>query len=215
MNISLSLWSMDQARLADEVARYAPLVDSFHVDVMDGAFADNLVFGPVAVETLRGLGRARIVVHLMVVEPLRWVDRFVEAGADELIVHPTACHDPAATVEAILAAGVRAGIAIGLDEPAEPALTSLPALSSVLVMGTPVGVKGHPFTEQALATVRTVTAARTPHANDLEVVVDGGIRWSSVPLIASAGADAVVAGSIVTSAEQPAEAIAAIAAARG
>lgn len=213
MNISLSLWSMDQARLADDVARYAPLVDSFHVDVMDGTFADNLVFGPPAVETLRGLGRTRIVVHLMVVEPLRWIGRFVEAGADELIVHPTACRDPAATVDAILDAGVRAGMAIGLDEPAGPALEVLPSLSSVLVMGTPIGVKGCAFTGDALATVGTVTAARTGDTADLEVVVDGGIRWSSVPLIAAAGADAVVAGSIVTAAPRPDEAIAAIAAA--
>jgi ribulose-phosphate 3-epimerase len=202
---------MDHARLADEVERYAPLVDSFHVDVMDGTFADNLVFGPPAVETLRALGRARIVVHLMVVEPLRWIDRFVEAGADELIVHPTACRDYASTVDAIRAAGARAGMAIGLDEPAAPALETLPSLSSVLVMGTPIGVKGYPFAEDAVKTVGTVVAARE---TDVDVVVDGGIRWSSVPLIAAAGADGVVAGSIVTSAPDPVGAIATIAAAR-
>jgi ribulose-phosphate 3-epimerase len=120
-------------------------------------------------------------------------------------VHPSACEDFPATVAAM---GARAGAAIGLDEPAEAVLDVLDALSIVLVMGTPIGVKGYDFDRGALDTVAAAHRARA--ATGTEVYVDGGIRWSSVGDIASAGADGVVAGSIVTSAADPAAAIAAV-----
>lgn len=212
MQVSLSLWSVSQSRIAEEVERYEPLVDSFHVDVMDGTFADNLLFGPPAVETLRALTRRPIVVHLMVVEPIRWLSRFVAAGADVLVIHPTACKDFGSTIQAIRDAGVQAGAALGLDEHSRPILDVLPMLSVVLVMATPIGVKGQQFDERALGTVRTVTAAREPTTSYPDVFVDGGIRWSSIPKIAAAGTDGVVAGSVVTSAPDPAAVIKTIAA---
>lgn len=197
---------MDQARIAAEVRAYQSLVDSFHVDVMDGQFADNLLFGPLTVETVRGLTDLPVVAHLMVTRPDRWLSRFVDAGADTIVVHPSACADFPATVEAMRDSGARAGAAIGLDEPAGTVLDVVDALSVVLVMATPVGVKGHDFDAAALGTVAAARRARG--AAGAEVYVDGGIRWSSVGDIASAGADGVVAGSIVTTAADPADAIA-------
>ncbi|MCZ7436821.1 hypothetical protein O7598_10495 [Micromonospora sp. WMMC241] len=203
MRISLSLWSMDQAVVADQVHTYQPFVDSFHVDVMDGRFADGLLFGPLAVESLRRLTDRPIVAHLMVSEPDRWLTRFVDAGADTLVVHPTACDDLPATVEAVRRLGARAGVAIGLDEPSRDVLDVVEALSVVLVMGTPVGVKGHPFEPAALETVAAARRARG-RTSATEVHVDGGIRPTSVAEIAAAGADGVVAGSIITAATDPA-----------
>ncbi len=214
MQVSLSLWSMDMAHLADNISLYQPLVASFHVDVMDGQFADNLVFGPLAVEAVRALTGRHIVVHLMVAEPDRWITRFVDAGADLLVVHPTARGDLPATVRAIRDAGSGAGVAIGLDEPLEPVLDLLGSLSVVLVMGTAIGVKGHPFEDAALATVRRLAGPRDPGSGPA-VFVDGGIRWSSAPRIAAAGANGVVAGSIITASEDPPAAIARIAELRG
>ncbi|MFI2710634.1 ribulose-phosphate 3-epimerase [Micromonospora sp. NPDC018662] len=205
MRISLSLWSMDQASVADEVRIYQPLVDSFHVDVMDGRFADDLLFGPLAVQTLRRLTDRPVVAHLMVSRPDRWLARFVDAGADTLVVHPSACDDLAATVDAVRRAGARAGVAIGLDEPSRDALDLVEALSVVLVMATPVGVKGRAFDPAALETVADACRARGG-APATEVYVDGGIRTSSVADIAAAGADGVVAGSILTGAADPAAA---------
>jgi ribulose-phosphate 3-epimerase len=205
MRISLSLWSMDQARIAEEVYAYQPLVESFHIDVMDGQFADDLLFGPLAVETIRGLTDRPLIVHLMVARPDRWLPRFVDAGADTIVVHPSACDDFPATVAAM---GGRAGAAIGLHEPADAVLDLLEALSVVLVMGTPIGVKGCDFHRGALDTVAAAHRGRA--ATNTEIYVDGGIRWSSVGDIASAGADGVVAGSIITTAADPAAAIAAV-----
>jgi ribulose-phosphate 3-epimerase len=211
MRVSLSMWSMDQARIAEDVGRYHPLVDSFHVDVMDGRFADNLLFGPLAVETVRALTDLPIVVHLMVAQPCRWVSRFVDAGADLVAVHPCACDDFAATVEAIRAAGIAAGAAIRLDEPARPALDLFGSLAAILVMATPIGVKGQSFDPDALTTVGVLDGMRSA-GSDTEVYVDGGIRWSSIVDIAAAGADGVVAGSLVTSADDPAATVGAVAA---
>jgi ribulose-phosphate 3-epimerase len=211
MDVSLSLWSLDQARIADEVKRYETLVDSFHVDVMDGRFADNLLFGPLTVEMLRALTGREIVVHLMVAEPGRWINRFVEAGADVLIVHTSACSDLPATLQQIKKSGARAGAAVGLKEQCSSIFDCLADLSVVLVMATPIGVKGCSFDELALPTVKDLVAARKA-AGSPHVTVDGGIRWTSIPKIAAAGADGVVAGSVVTSASRPSSAIAAIAA---
>lgn len=210
MRISLSLWSLDQARIAEEIKRYEALVDSFHIDVMDGYFADNLLFGPLTVETLRSLTRKPITVHLMITEPARWVSRFVDAGADVLAVHPSACSDFPAALDEIKKTGAAPAAAIGLDEPIEPVLNQLAALSAVLVMGTAIGIKGVPFDEAALATVARLTASRSAAAEP-EVFVDGGIRWSSMPMIAAAGAGGVVAGSAITTAGDPSSAAAAIA----
>jgi ribulose-phosphate 3-epimerase len=206
MHVSLSLWSMDLAHLADDISRYDPLVASFHVDVTDGNFADDLLFGPLAVETVRAYTDRQIVAHLMVTDPDRWIARFVDAGADLLVVHTSADGDFLSTVRAIRDAGVAAGAAIGLDEPSQPVLDALSLLSVVLVMGTAIGVKGHPFDDAALAAVRRFVGRRTL-SNGPDVFVDGGIRWSSVPRIAAAGADGVVAGSIITTAEDPPAAV--------
>lgn len=208
MQVSLSLWSCDQARVADEVQRYDPLIDSFHVDVMDGWFVPDLLFGPLTVQTLRALTTREIVVHLMVKEPVRWAHRFADVGADLIVVHASACADFPATLSEIRDSGAAAGAAVGLTEPRRPLLENLAALSAVLVMGTPLGVKGQPFDHRALDTVRHMVVARA--GGGPRVMVDGGIRWSSVPQIAVAGADGVVAGSLVTSAPDPGAAVRAI-----
>jgi ribulose-phosphate 3-epimerase len=214
MRVSLSLWSVDQARLADEIARYEPVVGSFHVDVTDGRFVDDLLFGPLTVQTVRRLTDRQLVVHLMVAEPRRWVGRFVDAGADLLMVHASADGDFAPAVRAILDAGAAAGGAIGLDEPHRPVLDALGSLSVVAVMGTSIGVKGRPFDGAALDTIRRFARLRDQGAGP-EVYVDGGIRSSSVGAIAAAGADGVVAGSIVTGAADPVAAAARLAALGG
>ncbi len=206
MRVSLSLWSLDQGRVADEIRRYESLVESFHVDVMDGQFVDNLLFGPLTIETLRALTDKQIVVHLMVARPRRWVTRFVNAGADLLVIHTATSDDFSSTLLAIRDAGAAAGAAIGLEEPSQPVFDNLDTLSVVLVMGTSIGVKGAPLNEAALGTVRRLANARTSGAGP-DVFVDGGIRVPSIPHIAAAGADGVVGGSIITGTADPPAAI--------
>ncbi|MGI9002748.1 MAG: hypothetical protein ACR2GH_13960 [Pseudonocardia sp.] len=209
MHISLSLWSVDQARVAAEVRRFDPLVTSYHVDVADGRFAENLLFGPMMVEVLDRLTDKPIIVHLMVDEPHRWVFPFVDAGADVIAFHPSARSDIAATVAMVHRAGAAAGMAVKLDEPHEPALEHLKLFAELFVMATPIGVKGHAFEGSAVERVQSFVAARADNAAPA-IFVDGGIRWSSVGPIAAAGADGVVAGSILAATEDPAYAAAEI-----
>jgi ribulose-phosphate 3-epimerase len=203
LRASLSIWSTDQARLAEEIARYDPLVDSFHVDVMDGAFADNLLYGPLTVESVRLFTKKPIVAHLMIENPVRFVNRFAEAGASVLAVHSSACPDLENTLLHICDAGAHAAVAISLNESTQPAISNLSDISQVIIMGTPIGVKGKDFDRTALERVSLFAQyARRP-----EIFVDGGIRWSSATDISGAGADGVVAGSIITEASCPAEAV--------
>jgi ribulose-phosphate 3-epimerase len=210
MLISQSLWSVDQGHIADEVQRYGPIVDSFHIDVMDGAFADALLYGPSMVDTIRPLTERPIVVHLMALDPVRWAHRFAEAGADQIVIHPSACRTFTADVDRIRNCGVGVGAAVGLSEPVEPVLACLDHLSAVLVMATPIGVKGQPFDAAALDTVTHISHARTGTSHP-PLLVDGGIRWSSIARIAAAAADGVVTGSITASAADPVAAVRAIA----
>jgi len=209
MLISLSLWSLDQTRLAADVERHDEHVDSFHVDVMDGHYVDNLLYGPLTVGALRSLTRRPIVAHLMLTEPGRWVTRFADAGADVVVVHPGACRDFPATVASVLDAGVAAGAAVGIGEPIDPVLTQMSELTDVLVMGTAIGVKGEAFDESSLPTIAKLAG------QGARVFVDGGIRWPSLPGMAAAGADGVVAGSILAGAGDPAAAASAIRKTRG
>jgi ribulose-phosphate 3-epimerase len=194
MLVSQSIWSVDQTRLAHEVDRFDPYVDSYHVDVMDSWFADELLYGPPMVSTLRGLTRRPIVVHLMIREPVRYAERLADAGADTVVVHAGACSDLSVTLQGLHRVGLATGCAIGLDDQLDLVVRHLDTLSTVLVMATPIGVKGQPFDSRALGTVRELIRRRTAGAPS--ILVDGGIRWTSVASIAEAGADGVVTGSI-------------------
>lgn len=209
MRVSLSLWSVDQARVADEIQRFDPLVASYHVDVADGHFAGNLLFGPMTVEVLNRLTDKPIAVHLMVDEPERWVRPFVDAGADLITFHPSARSDLAATVNAVHRAGAAAAMTVKLDEPDEPVLENLEMFAELFVMATPLGVKGQKFDGNALERVQRFVHARGDTTTPV-VFVDGGVRWSSIGSIAAAGADGVVAGSILADADDPALAAAEI-----
>ena len=194
MLVSQSIWSVDQSRIAHEVDRFDPYVDSYHVDVMDSWFADELLYGPPMVSTLRGLTQRPIVVHLMIKEPIRYAQRLADAGADTVVVHASACSDLSATLRGLHRSGVASGCAIGLDDRLDPVMRHLDTLSTVLVMATPIGVKGQPFDNRAIGTVRELIRHRPDTAPS--ILVDGGIRWTSVAKIAAAGADGVVTGSI-------------------
>jgi ribulose-phosphate 3-epimerase len=187
---SVSLWSADQLALGAAIDALDGRVDGFHIDVLDGRFAPDLLFGPAVVAAVAGRARRSLVdVHLCVADADRWIAPFAEAGAGMLTVHPECCADVAATLDEIAARGVRRAVALSLDQPLA-SVESLP-VDRVVVMGTAVGVKGLDLEEAALERVRALSG-RGP-----EVFLDGGIRESTVPRIAAAGADGVVPGSLV------------------
>src|SRR3954471_11112928 len=173
MRASVSLWSADQLALGAAVDALDGHVDGFHIDVMDGHFAPDLLFGPATVAAVAGRARRSLVdVHLVVDDADRWIAPFAEAGAGMLTVHPECCADPAATLAEIAARGVRPGVALSLDRPVSSVEPLLDAADRVLVMGTEIGIKGIDAAPETCDRVRALV--RLPARP--EVFVDGGIR---------------------------------------
>lgn len=202
MNISLSLWSLDTSSLADEVKRYAPWVESFHIDIMDGTITNETLFGPGAVRTARRSTDKPIEVHLMSSDITTWTKCIAEAGADALILHSEACSDVENALSQVKSSGMSAGIAFELHQEPSHFDFGILSLDIACVMGTPIGVKGREFEKSALEKVRTIVRSKSDSSHP-HVTVDGGIREHSVEAICAAGAEGVVAGSIVTQAEDP------------
>lgn len=207
MQAFVSLWSADLLRLAEAVDRVEAVADGLHVDVFDGHDVDALLFGPDLVAALRAHTALPIEAHLNVADPDRWAPRFVAAGADIITVQRRACPDPTVTLTSIRAAGAQASLGIEVDEPVEAAAAMADRVDRYLLMGTPIGVKGHDLDPAAGDRIRALLAALGEAAQRTPIVVDGGIRAGTVAGLAAAGASGVVPGSLVYGAVDPAEAI--------
>jgi ribulose-phosphate 3-epimerase len=168
------------------------------MDVMDGRFVPELVFGADAVRAVsRRVRHALVDVHLMVADADAWIEPFAAAGAGMLTVHPQSCPDVAATLRRIAALGVRPAVALTLDLPVETVEPLLELVDRVLVMGTAIGVKGVGLDPAALERIERLVELRDASGRKPEIYADGGIRESTVPLLARAGADGVTPGSLV------------------
>lgn len=207
MKVSVSLWSADQLRLAAALEQVEHVVAGFHIDVMDGHFVPELLYGPAAVAAVSGHTRALVDVHLMVTDADRWIEPFAAAGAGMLTVHPRTCRDVVATLARIAALGVRPALAVMLDEPLEVAWPFLEAVDRVLLMGTALGIKGASIDPGIYDRIRATVERRDRSARQPDVFVDGGIRRETAQLIAAAGADGVTPGSLVFGADDPVAAV--------
>lgn len=196
MRVSASLWSAGEGRIETAVQALRGEVDAFHLDVMDGRFVELKLFG---IETVSAASRharpGQVEVHLMVVDPDAWIEPCVAAGAGLVAVHPETCADPARTLAQIRSLGARAGLVVSLDSGLPALAPLLGAVDQLIVMGTPLGVKGRSLSPEALE--RTRQLRRDFGADGIETNFDGGIREEALPAIAAAGADGVVAGSLV------------------
>jgi ribulose-phosphate 3-epimerase len=197
--IEASLWSADFTHFADEMRRMDPFADLYHIDASDGHFVPGLLFFPDLVAALRPLSSKPFHVHLMATDPLDLLPAFLEAGANLITVHAENGPLAPAALQAIHRAGAGAGLALGLDMPPEQILPYLEMLDLVVMMGTLIGVKGvdpSPYACQRLQRTRTLIASAGLQGR-VKLVADGGIRRHTVPELRSAGADVVVAGSLV------------------
>ena len=202
MKIAPSILSADFAALGEEIARVeAAGADLLHVDVMDGRFVPNLTIGPVVVAAIKKRTRLPLDVHLMIVEPERYLAEFARAGADLLTVHAEACPHLHRTLGQIRELGARAGVALNPATPPDVLNYVLDDLDLVLVMSVNPGFGGQKFIPSAYAKiheVRTMLGKRPA-----EVSVDGGVKLEHARPLAEHGASVLVAGSAIFEAPDP------------
>lgn len=204
LKCSTSLWSADLTNLAAEVDRVAPFSERFHLDVADGHYVPTLLFFPDLVKALRSTTSVPFEVHLMTTDPMAWIDPFAESGANGIIFCLDSTKEPGHVIDAIQRKGMFAGVSLLLGEDLdliEPFWTSLDV---VTIVGTAMGIKGASMEETALDKARTAKTIILERNLKTEIEMDGGIRRNTVPLMAAAGADWIVPGSLMFG-EDPAE----------
>jgi ribulose-phosphate 3-epimerase len=196
--VAPSILAADFGRLAEEVrAVEAAGADYVHVDIMDGRFVPNITIGPVVVAALRKATRLPLDVHLMILEPERYVAEFADAGADMLTVHLEASPHLHRTVQQIRALGKRAGVSLNPHTGIEGLDTVLPELAMVLLMTVNPGFGGQKFIDSVVPKVRALRAVIERRGLDVDIEVDGGIVPETAATTVAAGANVLVAGSAV------------------
>lgn len=207
MRIAPSLLSADFGALAADIARVeAAGADQLHVDVMDGRFVPNITIGPVVVEAIRKRTRLPLDVHLMIVEPERYVGAFVAAGADIVTIHAEASPHLQRALTQIREAGARAGVALNPSTHPSALEYVLDDLDLVLVMSVNPGFGGQAFLPSVYPKIRAVRTMLGRRAAD--VAVDGGVKIEHARPLAGHGVSVLVAGSAIFGEPDPADVIA-------
>jgi ribulose-phosphate 3-epimerase len=216
VRIAPSLLSADFAHLADDIGKVERGgADLLHLDVMDGHFVPNITFGPLVVKAVRKVTRLPLDVHLMIEAPDRYLEAFVEAGADSIAVHVEVLPHLHRTVHLIKKLGAKAGVAIN---PATPvaALEDIAAdLDYVLVMSVNPGFGGQTFIPRSESKVRAVRELLDKQASRAVVAIDGGIEESNAAAVVAAGVEILVAGTSIFGQADPARAVRDLRAAAG
>lgn len=198
--IAASLLAADLGRLAEEVRAVAAAgADWIHVDVMDGRFVPNISFGPAVMKAIRGVTAKPVNVHLMIVEPERYLDDFMDAGADHLLIHvePASTNQLYRTLEQVRGFGRKAGVVIDPATPASMIEHVLDLVEIVLVMTVNPGFGGQSFIPEMLPKLRAVRQMCVARGLTPWIAVDGGLTSATVGKAREAGADAFVAGSAI------------------
>ena len=209
--IAPSILSADFARLGEEVeALEAAGADWIHVDVMDGRFVPNITIGPPVVKALRKVTKLPLDVHLMILEPERYIDAFAEAGADTITIHVEACTHLHRTLHHIRSLGRRAGVTMNPSTHEDAIRYVLEELDQILVMSVNPGFGGQSLIPAVLPKVAAIRRMIDEKNLPIDLEIDGGITPETAPLAIAAGARALVAGSAVFNTGDYKTAIAAI-----
>ncbi|HEY5885292.1 MAG TPA: ribulose-phosphate 3-epimerase [Pyrinomonadaceae bacterium] len=208
VDIAPSILSADFSRLSEEIqAVERGGATILHVDVMDGHFVPNLTVGLPVVKSLAQATRLPIDAHLMISEPGRYAEQFVEAGAKMVSVHVEADAHLHRTLTSIRDAGAAAGIVINPATPVEGLSEALPYADYVLVMSVNPGFGGQRFIETSLDKVRRLRQLIQERGLTTRIEIDGGVDLNNIAAVVSAGAEIIVAGSAVFSTNDPEDAV--------
>jgi ribulose-phosphate 3-epimerase len=204
-----SILSADFANLQRDVEMInGSKADWFHVDIMDGKFVPNISFGFPVIKAIKKHAKKPLDVHLMIVDPDRYLQAFKEAGADILTVHIEACPHLHRTIQAIKALGMQAGVALNPHTPANLLSEIIADIDLVCVMSVNPGFGGQKFIPGIYPKVRQLKEMIAASKSSAKIEIDGGVSLDNATALLQAGADVLVAGNTVFSAKDPVQMIA-------
>lgn len=210
VKIAPSMLAADFLHLAKDVKTVNENADLFHLDIMDGVFVPNISYGFPVVEAIAGAALKPMDVHLMIVNPEKYIERFARLGVSMLSFHLNATDKPAQTLLHIRETGMKAGLVINPDMPVESLFPYLHLCDYIILMSVYAGFGGQKFIEETYERIRTLKAEIDRQGLLVKIEVDGGVSPSNASLLVEAGAEILVAGSAVFKSDNPAEVIASL-----
>lgn len=196
--ISPSILSADFARLGEDVKDVCKNnIDYLHIDIMDGNFVPNISFGPDVMKSLNGISEAPFDVHLMILNPDKYVEKFKTENTEFITVHYEACDDLDMVLDKIHGLGIKAGVSIKPNTEPEVLLPYLDKIDLILVMSVEPGFGGQKFMESSLPKIKYFSDLRKEKSYNYVIEVDGGVDSKNAHLVKEAGVDIIVAGSAV------------------
>lgn len=202
-----SILSADFAALGDAIDQVAADADMIHVDVMDGHFVPNLTIGPPVVAALRRRSKLPLDVHLMIEDPVKWIESYANSGADSLVIHAEACKHILRSLQMIREAGCTAGLAINPGTTLAAVEEALPYVDMVLLMTVNPGYGGQSFIPSMTAKIRRLRQLLDHQNQPVHLQIDGGVHSGNIRELYQAGADMIVVGSAVFGTTDPAAAL--------
>lgn len=208
IKIAPSILSADFSNLAADIIKVEEAgCDLLHIDVMDGHFVPNITLGPPVIKKLKGKTKLPFDVHLMIVNPDKYIEDFVRAGADIISVHSEACIHLDRTIEYIKHFGIKAAVALNPATSLTDIEYVLEKLDMVLIMTVNPGFSGQSFIPAMIQKIVDLRSMIEKKKLDIDIQVDGGIKTDNIHLVAKAGANIIVAGSAIYNSENIGETV--------